>query len=84
MVLPAHGRLVVNRSTTRWIAPAGTQVLAVLDDAGHGWVAAGVGEHLRPACAIVLSIVVEKGNAFGVVILARLLAVRTTRLRVDN
>ena len=81
---PAHGRLVVDGSTTRGIAPAGTYVFTVFNNAGYGWIAAGILEHLGAPGAIVLRIVVDERNAFGIVEVARLLTVRTSRLGIDN
>ena len=82
--MPAHGRLIVNGSTARGIAPTGTYILTVFHDARDGGIATGILEHLGAAGAIVLRIVVEKGNAFGVVEFACLLAIRTSRLGIDN
>ena len=76
--------LVVNSSTACRIAPTGAHIFAILDDARHGRIAAGISEHLGATCFIVLGVVVEKGNTFAVVVIARLLAIRTTRLGVDH
>ena len=54
---PAHGWLVVDRSTTRGIAPAGSDVLAVFDDAGNSRISVRVSEHLLTTRSIVLGVV---------------------------
>jgi hypothetical protein len=82
--MPAHGRLIVDRSTTRRVTPARLHVLTILNDARDRRVALGEQQHLFPSFAIVLRVVVEKRYALGVVIVACLLAVRTSRLRVDD
>ena len=80
---PAHGRLVMDRSTTWGGTPARTYVFTVFNYARHGRVVAGVREHFSAPGAIVLRVVVDKGNAFGVVVIPRLLAVRTSRLCIN-
>jgi len=82
--MPAHGRLIVDCSTTRRGTPARLHVLTILNYAWDRRIALGEQQHLFPPCAIVLSVVVEKWYTFGVVILACLLTVRTSRLRVDD
>jgi hypothetical protein len=82
--MPAHGRLIVDRSTTRRVTPARLHVLTILNDARDRRVALGERQHLFAPFAIVLRVVVEKRHPFGVVILACLLTVRTSRLRVDD
>jgi hypothetical protein len=79
----AHGRLVVDRSTTRRVTPAGTFVFTVFDYARHSRVAAGIREHFGATGAIVLSVVVDERDAFGAVVVPRLLAVRTSRLCIN-
>src|SRR6185503_14647863 len=81
--LLAHGQLVVNGSTTRRVAPAGTFVRAVFNYARHRWVAAGIREHFSATGAIVLRVVFGKGDAFGVVEVPRLLAVRTSWFHIN-
>ena len=83
IVQPAHGRLIVNGSTAKRITPTGLHMLAVLDDARHRWVATGKREHLCASRLIVLRVVFEKRNAFRVVMVARLLAIRTPWFYVD-
>jgi hypothetical protein len=61
---PAHGRLIVNRSTARGISPTRTHILAILNNARHRRIAAGKLEHLCAPRAIVLGVVVEKRNTF--------------------
>ena len=61
---PAHGRLIVNRSTARGISPTRTHVLAIFNNARDRRIAAGIFEHLRASLAIVLGVVVEKRNTF--------------------
>ena len=74
----------MNRSTTRRVSPARTYVLTVFNEARDRWVAAGVREHFSAPGAIVLRVVVGKGNAFGVVEVPRLLAVRTSRFCINH
>jgi len=81
---PAHGRLIVHRSTARWVSPSGTYVLTIFDYARHGGIPARVRKHLGAPGAVVLRVVFNKGNALRVVEFAGLLTVRTTRLYVDN
>src|SRR4051812_4470302 len=64
--------LVVNRSTTRRVAPTRLQVAPVLYDARHGRVAARVVEHLLTSRAVVLRVVLRKRDALRVVMVARL------------
>lgn len=74
----------MNGSTTRRVAPARSQVLAIVHDARDSWIAGRVGEHLSASLAIVLSVVVSKRNTQRIVMIARLLAVRTPRFGIDN
>ena len=83
-VLPATCRLVVNRSTARRVAPARALVLAVFNNTRNGRVASRILKHLRASSAIVLCIVIDKWNALRIVIVARLLTIRTTWFRVDH
>ena len=80
---PAHGRLIMNSSTAGWSSPTGTQILSIFDDARHGWIAVRVREHLGASRFVVLCVVVDKRNAFGVVEVARLLTVWTAGLCVN-
>ena len=82
--MPAHGRLIVDGSTARGIAPTGTDVLTVFHDARDRGIATGILEHLGAPGAIVLRIVVDERDAFGIVEVARLLTVRTSRLGIDD
>ena len=83
LCLPAPGRLVVDRSTTWRVAPARTNVLTVFDNAWDRGIAAGIGEHLGSAGAVVLRVVVGEWNALGVIVIARLLTIRTPRFCVN-
>ena len=71
-------------STARRVAPARTFVPAIFDDAGNRRVAAGKAEHLGAACAIGLRVVVDERDAFRVIEISCLLAIRTARFCVDN
>ena len=80
---PAHGRLIVNRSTSGWVSPTGTQIFSVFDDTRYGWIAIRIREHFGASGFIVLRVVVDKGNAFRVVVVACLLTVGTAGLCVN-
>jgi len=83
MLKPAHGRLIVNGSTTGRVAPARTDILTVFNDARHGRIAAGIREHFCTPRFVGLCVVVDEWDAFGVVKIACLLAIRTPRFCVD-
>jgi hypothetical protein len=83
-VYPAHGRLIVDGSTTWRITPARAYKLSVLHEARHRGVAFRVGKHLSAPGAIILSVVINKRNSFGVVMVPCLLAIGTARLGVNN
>ena len=76
--------LVVNRSTSRRVAPTGANILTVLHYARNRRIAVGIREHLGSTRLVVLRVVVEERNTLAVVVLARLLAIRTSRLGIDN
>ena len=59
-------------------------MLTVLDDARHGWIAAGVLEHLGAKFLVRLRVAIDEGKALRIVVLARLLAIRTTWFGVDD
>lgn len=80
---PAHGRLIVNSSTFGWVAPTGTEILSILDDARNSWITVRIRKHFRASCFVVLRIVVDKRNALRVVVVARLLTIGTAGLCVD-
>ena len=84
VILPTHGRLIVDRSTPWGLTPAGTDVLTVFDDARHRRVAAGMREHFRAPGAIVLGVVLDERDAFGVVEVPRLLAIRASRFYINH
>src|SRR5690349_3204663 len=76
--------LVVNRSTARRVSPARPFIFAVFNDTRNGWVASRILKHLRAPGPIVLRVVIDKWNALGIVIVACLLTIRTTRFRVND
>ena len=76
--------LIMNRSTARRVAPTGTNVFTVFHNARDGRIASGIREHLRAARFVVLSVVIDKRNTFLVVELTSLLAVRTSRLGIND
>lgn len=80
---PAHGRLIVNSSTAGWVSPTGTHILSIFDDTRHCWIAIRIRKHLGPSLFVVLRVVLDKGDTFGVVMVACLLTVRTAGLYVD-
>src|ERR1044072_3051814 len=81
---PAHGRLIVNSSTTGRVTPARSYIFSIFHDAGDSRVIIRVGEHLCATCLVVLCVVVDEWNAFRVVEITSLLTVRTSRLGVNN
>src|SRR6185369_15852209 len=83
IVTPAHGRLIVNGSTAGRVAPARTDILTVFNNARHRRIAAGIREHFCTPRFVGLCVVVNEWDAFGVVEVSRLLAVRTPRFCVD-
>jgi hypothetical protein len=74
----------VNRSTTERIAPSRLHIFSVFNDTRNGWVAAGVLKHLSAKFLIRLRVAIDEGKALRIVVLTRLLAVRTTWFGVDN
>jgi hypothetical protein len=76
--------LIVDRSTTRRVAPTRSFVLAIFNNARDGRVATRESKHLSASRAIGLRIVVSKRDSCRVVVIARLLAIRTPRFGIDN
>ena len=74
----------MHRSTTERITPSRLNVFSVFDDARNGWIAAGVLEHLSAKFLIRLRVAIDEGKALRIVVLARLLAIRTTWFGVDD
>lgn len=72
-----------NRSAAQRVAPARLNVFAVFDDARHDKVAAGKIKHLALSPRIILRVVFGESDAVFRVIIARLLAIRTARFRVN-
>src|SRR5215213_1341902 len=60
----AHGRLIVNGSTTGWVSPTRSDILSIFHDAGHGRIVIRIGEHLRAPRFVVLRVVVDERNTF--------------------
>src|SRR5688572_22939716 len=77
-------RLIMNRSTAWRVAPTGTYVFTVFHYARHCRIAPGIREHLRASRFVVLSVVIKKRDTFIVVVLTRLLAVRTSRFGIND
>jgi len=59
-------------------------VNSVFDNTGHGWIAAGILQHLGAKFLMRLRVAIDKGKALRIVILARLLAVGTTWFGIDD
>ena len=74
----------MHRSTAERIAPSGLNILSVFDDARNGWIAVGILEHLSAKSFIRLRVAIDESDALRIVMLTRLLAVRTTWFGVDN
>ena len=81
---PAHGRSIVNRSTSWGRAPSRTYVLTVFNNTRNSGIAIRIREHLCTPGAIILGVVLNKLNALGIVKVSRLLAVRTAWLNINN
>jgi hypothetical protein len=73
----------MNGSTTGRVSPTRSDILSIFHDAWHGRVAIRIGEHLGASRFVVLGVVVDERNTFGVVVITSLLTVRTSRLGVD-
>src|SRR5688500_229816 len=71
-------------STARRVAPTRTFVPAIFHHAWNCRVAAGKAEHLSATRAIVLRVVFDERDAFRVIEISGLLAIRTSRFCVDN
>ena len=71
-------------STTRRIAPARAYILAVLNNAGHCRIATRIGEHLLATRAIILGIVFDERSTLLIVVVSRLLTIRTAGLHINN
>jgi hypothetical protein len=76
------GSIGVDRSATRRVAPAGTDVRTILYDARYGQVAARKIEHFTLSLLIVLSVKFGERYPKSVVMIAGLLAIRTARFCV--
>jgi hypothetical protein len=74
----------MHRSASRRIAPTGTHVHSIRYDARDGRIAARDLQHLSLACLIVLSIIFGKLYRLSRVVVACLLAIRTTGFGVQN
>ena len=74
----------MHRSTTQRVAPTGLYILPILHDAWDGGIAVRILEHLGAKFFAGLRVAVDEGEAFRVVIIARLLAIRTTGFGVDD
>src|SRR5688572_5292733 len=77
-------RLIVNRSTTWRVTPTGTDVFTVFHYAWDCRIASGIREHFRSSRFVVLSVVIDERDTLLVVVLTRLLAVRTSRLGIND
>ena len=83
-ILDGTRPLIVDRSTTRRVAPTRCFELTIFNNARHCRIATGEGQHFHAPRAIRLRVIVNKGNAQRVVMIASLLTIRASRFRVDN
>src|SRR5215471_14621507 len=74
---------IVDRSTTQRVAPTGLHILSVFDDAGHRRVTARILKHLSAIVFVILRVAIDESCPLGIVVVARLLTVRTTWFGVD-
>src|SRR5690606_26468303 len=82
---PANCRSSGNDRSAAWrIAPARSDVNSVLNYGRNDEVAACIFEHLPLALKVVLGVVFDKRDAFGIIVVASLLAIGAVGLYIDN